>query len=48
MQPPAANFMLSVFWDAQSVIAEDFLQKVTTITGTYFTNLIQKQHNLFK
>ena len=32
--------MATVFWDAQGVIMLDFLAKKSTITGTYYANLL--------
>ena len=34
--------MATVFWDAQGVIMLDFLAKKSTITGAYYTNLLNQ------
>ena len=39
-QPSAGKVMATVFWDAQGVIMLDFLAKKSTITGTYYANLL--------
>ena len=39
-QPSAGKMMATVFWDAHGVIMLDFLAKKSTITGAYYTNLL--------
>ena len=41
-QPSAGKVMATVFWDAQGVIMLDFLAKKSTITGTYYANLLDQ------
>ena len=41
-QPSAGKVMATVFWDAQGVIMLDFLAKKSTITGAYYTNLLDQ------
>ena len=40
-QPSVGKVMATVFWDAQAVML-DFLAKKTTITGTYYANLLDQ------
>ena len=42
MQPSAGKVMATVFWDAKGVIMLDFLPKRSTITGVYYTNLLDQ------
>ena len=39
-QPSAGKVMATVFWDAQGVIMLNFLAKKSTITGAYYSNLL--------
>ena len=39
-QPSAGKVMTTVFWDAQGVIMLDFVATKSTITGAYYTNLL--------
>ena len=41
-QPSAGKVMATVFWNAQGVIMLDFLAKKSTITGTYYANLLDQ------
>ena len=38
----ASKVMLSVFWDSESVLLTDYLEKGKTVTGTYYAGLIHK------
>ena len=38
----AGTVMVSVFWDAKGVLYIDYLEKDTTITGEYYSHLLQK------
>ena len=40
--PSAGKVMETVLWDAQGVIMLDFLAKKSTITGTYYANLLDQ------
>lgn len=46
--PSACKFMLTVFWDQHGVVMMDVLSKGTTITGAYYTSLIQKLQEAIK
>ena len=39
-QPSAGKVMATLFWDAQGIIMLDFLAKKSTVTGAYYTNLL--------
>ena len=41
-QPSAGKVIATVFWDAKGVIMLDFLLKRSTITGVYYTNLLDQ------
>ena len=41
-QPSAGKVMATVFWDAKGVIMLDFLPMRSTITGVYYTNLLDQ------
>ena len=41
-QPSAGKEIATVFWDAKGVIMLDFLPKRSTITGVYYTNLLDQ------
>ena len=41
-QPSAGKVMATVFWDAQGVIMLDFLANKSTITSTYYANLLDQ------
>ena len=38
----ANKVMATIFWDARGVIYTDYLQKVRTIDGEYYTNLLDR------
>lgn len=40
--------MLTVFWDQHGVVMKDFLAKGTTITGAYYSSLLQKLREALK
>jgi len=40
--PSARKFMASVFWDAESILFIDYLERGTTITGEYYSNLLTR------
>lgn len=44
----AGKVMASVFWDAQGVILVDYLERGRTITGIYYTELLQKLRQAIK
>lgn len=44
----AGKVMLPVFWDAQSAVLVDFLEKVVTVTSAYYVNLIPKPRDVVK
>ena len=41
-QPPAGKVMTKVIWDAKGIIMLDFAFKRSTITGVYYTNLLEQ------
>ena len=41
-QPSASKVMATVFWDAKGVIMLDFLPQKSTITGVYYSNLLDQ------
>ena len=47
-QQSAGKVLLSVFWDDKGVLLTDYLQKGHTVTGLYYTDLIQKLRNAVK
>ena len=40
--PSAGKFMASVFWHAERILSIDYLEKVKTITGEYYSNLLTR------
>jgi histone-lysine N-methyltransferase SETMAR len=40
--PSAGKIMTSVFWDNESVLFIDYLEKGKTITGEYYSNLLTR------
>jgi len=38
--PSAGKVMASVFWDAEGILFNDYLEKGKTITGEYYSNLL--------
>jgi Transposase. len=38
----AGNVMTSVFWDAKGILLSDCLEKGRTITGEYYSNLLDQ------
>jgi hypothetical protein len=34
--------MASVFWDSEGILFIDYLEKVKTITGKYYSNLLTR------
>jgi len=40
--PSARKVMASVFWDAESILFIDYLEKGKTITGEYYSNLLTR------
>ena len=40
--PSAGKVMASVFWDAESILFIDYLEKGKTITGEYYSNLLTR------
>jgi histone-lysine N-methyltransferase SETMAR len=40
--PSAGKVMASVFWDAEGILFFDYLEKVKTITGEYYSNLLTR------
>jgi hypothetical protein len=38
--PSAGKDMASVFWDAEGILFIDYLEKGTTVTGQYYSNLL--------
>ena len=40
--------MVSVFWDSESVLLTDYLEKGKTISGTYYAGLIHKLREVIK
>lgn len=47
-QASAGKVMASIFWDSEGVIMIDYLGKGTTITGEYYTSLINKLREKIK
>ena len=39
---PAGKVMASVFWDAKGILLIDYLEKGRTITGEYYSNLLDQ------
>ena len=48
MQPSAGKVMASLFWDAQGIIMLDFLAKKSTITVTYYANLLDQLRTVIR
>lgn len=46
--PSAGKVMATVFWDSQGVIHIDFLQKGRTITGQYYSDLLDQFNGILK
>ncbi|UYV71760.1 hypothetical protein LAZ67_9000294 [Cordylochernes scorpioides] len=44
----AGKVMVSVFWDSESVLILDFLNKGQTITGDYYANLVKQIREAIK
>jgi hypothetical protein len=40
--PSGGKVMASVFWDAESILFIDYLEKDNTITGEYYSNLLTR------
>jgi histone-lysine N-methyltransferase SETMAR len=40
--PSAGKVMASVFWDAEGILFNDYLEKGKTITGEYYSNLLTR------
>jgi hypothetical protein len=40
--PSAGKVIASVFWDAESILFIDYLEKGKTITGEYYSNLLTR------
>lgn len=40
--PSAGKVMATVFWDSQGIILIDYLEKDTTITGAYYSSLLDR------
>jgi hypothetical protein len=40
--PSAGKVMASVFWDAQYILFIDYLEKGKTLTGEYYSNLLNR------
>ena len=40
--PSAGKVMATVFWDSQGIIFTDYLEKVRTITGQYYADLLDR------
>ena len=38
----ACKAVATVFWDSEQTVQTDYLEHVSTITGTYYTDLIGK------
>jgi hypothetical protein len=45
--PLAGNVMASVFWDAEGILFNDYLEKGKTITREYYSNLLTRLDEKF-
>jgi len=44
----ARKVMATVFWDSEGIVLTDYLEHGTTITGTYYAELIRKCRSALK
>jgi len=44
----ACKVITTVFWDSEGIVLTDYLEHGTTITGTYYADLIRKCREALK
>lgn len=47
-QPSAGKVMATIFWDTEGVILIDYMPQGSTITGTYYANVLNQLHDALK
>jgi histone-lysine N-methyltransferase SETMAR len=47
-QPSAGKIMATIFWDAEGIILIDYLPHKTTITGSYYVEVLRRLHQAIK